>query len=277
MRSKLLNSIVIIIFIFTLFTFSPSQINGASENTIRALNIVGQGIGTLLKGIIQGKVKNLKSAGKMLFWGSVAGYGFFEAKRIIGKGHITEGVILANISASITENTARGDNPFSYIGYSIGPARIQVATPLAGKNRTLFNIKVSPMDLYGFVISLNRADRIKFRNGMITFEANEPFVGNVRGWTLGMYPTIVVDKPEHVFSHETIHVAQYIQTMSISPQPFTKLLSNEEGSRRTFRASLLNFNYLEVFNGLTFNGNEPNHEIWNEVEAYALAKEKTTE
>ena len=273
MKSKILNSIILTIFVFTLFTFSPMNIHASSETAIKAINVIGQGVGTLLRGIIQGKVKNLKSAGKMLFWGSVSGYGFYEAKRIIGKGHVTEGVILANIAASITENTARGDNPFSYLGYTIGPARIQIATPLAGKNKALFNIQISPRDIIGIANVLKWSDSASFRNGMITFEADESYRGNARGWALGMYPTVVAGVPEHVFYHESIHVVQYIQTMSLSPQPLNCLLDRGIEGKKLFNISLMNFNYASILTKISLNEEDPRLTNWHEVEAYALAQE----
>ncbi len=273
MRSRILNSIILFIFIFTLFTFSPKSIHASSETAIKAINVIGQGVGTLLRGIIQGKVKNLKSAGKMLFWGSVSGYGFYEAKRMIGQGHVTEGVILANIAASVTENTARGDNPFSYLGYTIGPARIQIATPLAGKNKTLFNIQISPRDIIGLVNVLKWSESVSFRNGMIAFEAIESYRGTARGWALGMYPTVVTGVPEHVFYHESIHVVQYIQTMALSPQPLNCLLDKGIEEKKLFNISLMNFNYASLLTKISLNEEDPRLINWHEVEAYALAQE----
>ncbi len=102
-KSGILKGIFTIILIFSILTVSPQKVDAASETTIRAVNILGQGVVALLKGIIQGKVKNLKSAGKMLFWGSVAGYGFYESKKMIGKGQVTTGAKLLIID---------GDFPF---------------------------------------------------------------------------------------------------------------------------------------------------------------------
>ncbi|MCK5003803.1 MAG: hypothetical protein KAS21_01880 [Candidatus Aminicenantes bacterium] len=273
MKKRTLSTLVVVIFLFGIFGNFSSRLNATSESTIRTYNIVGQGVGTLIRGLIQGKVKSVKSAAKMLFWGSLSGYGFYESKKMIGEGLVTKGIILANISASITENTARGDNPFAYLGYTLGPARIQVATPLAGKDKTLFNVQISPMDAIGFAIAMSRADSVSFRNGMISFEANEAFTGNARGWALGIYPTVVTGVPEHVFYHESIHVVQYIQTMSVSPQPLNCLLDRGIEGKKLFNISLLNFNFAAILNGFTLNDKNPNVEIWNEIEAYALAKE----
>jgi len=274
MRTKLLSKIFIVVFIFSIFVCTPQKGTAASENTIRAVNILGQGVGTLLKGIIQGKVKNLKSAGKMLFWGSVAGYGFYESKKMIGNGQVTTGYILANISASVTENISRGDTPFSYLGYTLGPVRIQVKTPFKSKNKTLLNVNVSPADVIGFFTAKNSSDTLRFRSGLLTFEANDFYRDTARGWTYGIYPTVVSGVPEHVFYHEAIHAVQYVQTMSISPQPFNCPLDRGLEQKKLLNISLLNFNYASLITRASLNNEtDPRLDNWNEVEAYALARE----
>jgi hypothetical protein len=272
MKRRMVSMFIVIIFLVGIAGLAPGKLEAVSDNTIRAYNIAGQGLGTLIRGLIQGKVKSFKSAAKMLLWGSAAGYGFYESKRMIGNGSVTGGVILANISASISENTSRGDNPLAYLGYTIGPARINIATPFAGKERTLFNIQISPMDIIGFANAMKNADKVSFRNGMISFESTTPITENSRGWTMGIYPTVVSGAPGHVFNHETIHVVQYIQTMAVSPQPLTCLLNKGATHKKLINISLLNFNYVSILNGFTLNEKSPNIEIWNEIEAYALAK-----
>ncbi len=230
----------------------------------------------MLKGLIQGKVKSLKSAAKMLFWGSMSGYGFYQSKKMIGNGSVTSGIILANIAASVTENTARGDNPFSYLGYTIGPARIQIATPFAGHNKTLFDIQISPSEMIRFGLAMDSSDRIRFRNGMIAFEADDYYRDNARGWTYGMYPTTVAGVPDHVFLHESIHVVQNIQTMSVSPQPLNHLLNKGLEGKKLFNISFMNFNYASLITGINLNEEDPRFTNWNEIEAYALAKEMSS-
>jgi len=273
MKKKVTGSIIAILFFVGIMGVSTNRLEAVSDNTIRVYNVVGQGVGTLLKGLIQGKVKSFKSAAKMLFWGSVSGYGFYESKKMIGNGSVTPGVILANISASISENVSGGEGPLDYLGYTLGPARITVATPFAGKGKTIFNVQVSPMDILNFANAMKYADKVSFRNGLISFEASEPLTPSSRGWAIGIYPTVVNGVPEHVFNHEAIHAVQYIQTMTVSPQPLSRLIHKDSSAKKWFSISLLNFNYVSILNGLTLNDKSPSHDIWNEVEAYALAKE----
>ncbi|MCK4888992.1 MAG: hypothetical protein KAS97_03615, partial [Candidatus Aminicenantes bacterium] len=92
MKKRTLSTLVVVIFLFGIFGNFSSRLNATSESTIRTYNIVGQGVGTLIRGLIQGKVKSVKSAAKMLFWGSLSGYGFYESKKMIGEGLVTKGI-----------------------------------------------------------------------------------------------------------------------------------------------------------------------------------------
>lgn len=279
MRLNKIKKQVIAVILFSALFFAPLRNFAVSENTIKLYNVLGHSIGTLLKGIIQGQVKSFKSAGKVFLWGTAAGYGFYEAKKMIGNGSVTPGVILANLSASVTENVTRGDNPFSYLGYTLGPVRLRFATPLAGKDRTFLNVDISPMDIYTFVWSMKRSNSVSFKNGLISFQADSyPDTSNnwnIRGWTMGIFPTVVKDKPEHIFYHESIHAMQYLQEMSLSPKLFSKVFSKDIDSKKFIRFSFLNVNYVDVLNGFTINSNSdnPDRTSWKEAEAYSLATE----
>ncbi len=277
MRSKALNYIIIFTLLISFLGFSPIKLRADSKNAIKFYNILGHSVGTLVKGIVQGKVKSFKSAAKMILWGSISGYGFYQSKKMIGNGNVTEGVILANISASVTENITRGDNPLAYIGYTVGPVRLRFKTPLAGKERTSVHLDISPMDIYTFAWSLNRAQHFSFKNGMINFSADSaPDISTgytTRGWTMGIYPTVVKNKPDEVYYHESIHAIQYIQEMSLSPKLFSKIYSKEIDSKKFFRINWLNINYLDILNGFTINSdsNSPDTSSWKETEAYSLS------
>jgi len=276
---KQLKKKMVMTILLSMIIFVPMRNFAVSKNTIKLYNVLGHSVGTLLKGIIQGQVKSFKSAGKVFLWGSVAGYGFYKSKTMIGNGNVTAGVVLANLSASVTENVTRGDNPFSYLGYTLGPVRFRFATPLSGKNRTLLNVDISPMDIYTFVWSLKQSNNISFRNGLLSFQADKaPDLFSdwtIRGWTIGMYPTIVKNKPEHIFFHESIHVIQYLQEMSISSKIFSKVVTKDNDFKKLLRVTFLNINYVDILNGFTINSNSdnPDRTSWKEAEAYTLATE----
>jgi hypothetical protein len=218
MKSKTINVLVLASFIWATMFLAPAPQKAASESTIQLYNVAGQAAFTLLRGLIQGKVKSFKDVTKMLLYGSVAGYGFYQAKKMIGNGQVTTGMILANLSASVTENVACGYHPLAFIGYSLGPVRVEVATPFAKSPTATFNISVSPSDLITLYYAIKQSDHISFRNGMFTFTADNPVYDNALGWTRGIYPTVLADQADYVFNHEAVHVAQHLQLMSISPE-----------------------------------------------------------
>ncbi len=275
MRLKKLNVFVLLVFLWGVVVAFPTRVNAVSENTIRTYNIAGQAVFTLLKGIIQGKVKSFKDVGKSLLYGSVAGYGFYESKRMIGKGHITTGVILANLSASISENVSRGEHPLSYLGYSVGPFRFRLATPFAKKPQAIINIETSPKDISFFFISLKNSNKISFRNGLIAFEAKESTIENARGWTLGIYPAVLRDKPEYVFRHEVIHVVQDLQMMSICPVPYLYLKPDRKKKISLLKFTGFKLNLLSISNNIAFGNLQAYNDRWYEIEAHFFVSNET--
>lgn len=277
MKLKGLKFFVILSFLWGIIFISPSYLKATSENTIRLYNMAGQATFTLLRGIIQGKVKSFKDITKSLIYGSAAGYGFYEAKKMIGKGHITPGVILANLSASVSENVSMGHHPLAYIGYTLGPARIEVATPFAKEPQSTFNISVTPGELITFFYSMKKANRISFRNGLITFIADETISGNYAGWTIGQYPTILTDAPDYIFNHEVIHVVQHLQMMSISPEMFLSSKPESNNEKSLIKFSGLRMNALGSITNLLFYRLQSYKTNWLEIEAYKFATKETSE
>lgn len=269
-RGKQIAAIMIIAVLLMAVPVTQLKANQEHRN-IGVFNVVGQGVFTVVKGLVQGKVKSFKDAGKMFVYGSLAGYGFYKSKQMIGQGHVTGGVLLANLSASITENVARGDNPLAYLGYSLGPVQVHIATPLAKNSRGLVNICVSPQEMVNLAVSISKSDKIQFRNGLLSFEAEEPFVENAGGWTYGIFPTVVKEKPEHYFYHEAIHVAQNLQTMSISPEPFVNFNPKMDKKWSLVRFSGIKFSLASAVNNIAFILPQKYDNRWNEMEAYAFA------
>lgn len=278
MKSKMLRFFVILTFVWGIASISPSNLNAASDNTIRIYNMAGQAAFTLLRGIIQGKVKSFKDVAKSLFYGSAAGYGFYEAKKMIGKGHVTTGVILANLSASVCENVSTGLHPLAYIGYNIGPVQLKVATPFAKKPQATFHVSVTPAELITFFYSMKNAKRVSFRGGLITFTANERTSEKSLGWTIGQYPTILRDTPDYVFNHEAIHVVQHLQMMSISPEIFMSYESEESNYKKSlFHFSGLRMNVVGSLTNMLFYRLQSYKSNWLEIEAYNFATNETSE
>lgn len=207
---------IIILILLLSFTMTAYA---ANSTQIKLGNIGGNAIFTLVRGILQGKVKNLKDIGKMLWWGGVSGYGFYQSKNLISKGKILPGVIMANLSASVTENVSTGNHPLSRIGYSVGFARINITTPFNKNKDAIINFDISPKEIIALAVAIKHSNKIVFKNGLISFKAKEKF-GNAIGWCVGIFPTVVTNTKEYVYNHEVIHMVQNLQLMSVSYEPF---------------------------------------------------------
>lgn len=262
---------VLLVFVF----LHPLTEKAASENSLRLYNVIGNATLTLLKGVIQGKVKSFGDAARTMFYGSAAGYGFYQAKKMAGRGHITPGILLANLSASVSENAALGRHPLSYIGYTLGPARLEIATPFAKNPRAILNLAVYPGELLKFYNSLKESSAVQFRNGMITFVATEPIQAKALGWTRGVYPTVLDNhQRDYVFSHETVHVIQQLQSMSLSPEPSPSDFRRGVGEARAkfFRFAGVKWNFLGLGADLFASKLQPYKTNIYEVEAYHFAE-----
>jgi len=277
MKKKKMIVAVVMMLLWVSVVRTPEPVHAVSEGSLRVYNVLGQGALTVLRGVIQGEVKSFKDAGRMFLYGSAAGYGFFEAKRMVGKGHITGGYLLANLAASVSENVSWGESPLSHISYVLGPARLRVATPLARKGGPILDVTVSPADVYALFYSLKYADRLTFKNGILSFTAAESRSEGVRGWMYGVFPTVVDGKPDHVFNHEIVHVVQYLQAMSISPQPLVSQSLYDKDDSHWFRFSGLGFNTMKLMHDLAVKSFQSYDQEWLEIEAYALAPETAGE
>jgi len=274
MKSKATKIMVLLVFLWGSLLLVPPAQQAASESTIRLYNVAGQAAFTLIKGVIQGHVRNFRDVVKTLAYGSAAGYGFYQSKRLAGKGNVTAGVMLANLSASISENVAFGRHPLSHIGYNLGPARLDIATPFARNPRAIVNLSVVPRDLVSFVYSLKNADRLSFRNGLLVFTAKDPIQSNALGWTRGIYPTVLEGhEDDYVYHHESIHAIQQIQSISLSPEPLLQMEPGfGESKPRLFSFSGLRMNFLGLGMDLFTSKVQDYNENIYEVEAYHFAR-----
>jgi hypothetical protein len=71
------------------------------------------------RGLVEGRFDRAEEVGRAFFWGAASGYGFYQAKRMVGNGRFLHGLGLAYLSASVVENTSSGrpirwcEKPFS--------------------------------------------------------------------------------------------------------------------------------------------------------------------
>lgn len=254
--------LVVVLFI----SISPIRLEALSERKVKMFNILGTSVFTLLRGIIDGKVKNFKDVASCLVFGAASGYGFYKSKSLIAKGKVWEGILIANLSTSIAENVARGENPLSYLGYSFGPIRLNLATPFAKSPPALINVDYSPAQTLAFIYSFVRTPRIKFRDGLIVFEK---YRENKNSYATGLFPTISYPT---AYGHEVVHVVQNLQIMAVSPEP--ELEYSEEENSRKFK--LLKFRGVRyesyMYINFVYHYLTPYEKRWYEKEAYHFAE-----
>ena len=155
---------------------SPSPAMADDHPKIRAINITAQAGLTVLSALIQGKIHEWKDVIRCVSSGAASGYGFYEGKVLIGKGHAQTGLIVANVSGLLTENAAAGRHPFSQLGYSIGPVRFRISLPHIDKDSDSWvHVDVSAFQSAAFIVAATRGDHIEWRNGLIAFRRGTPF------------------------------------------------------------------------------------------------------
>lgn len=272
MKKRTMKSLAVAVLLASLLAFPAYKLSAVSKSTEVLGNVVGSGVTTLVRGLLQGQVHNFKDAVKCLAYGSASGFGFYQAKKLVAADHVFSGILLANLSASVIDNVTSGEGPLSYIGFSLPLARIEIATPLARQNRSLLRVTISPRDVVSLAMSFSKADRFSVRNGMMVFEADKPMSANTLGWANGIFPTVLAGTGEGVYQHEMVHVVQSLQLMAASPEPFLKGYRREEG-----KAALLSFGgfrlqAIGLANDLTLSKLQSYTKYWREAEAYSLVQ-----
>ena len=255
--------------LFTMLIMVPAaELKAASNGAVLTGNILGTGISTVLRSLIMGNIKSFKDVSKCLVYGSVAGLGFYQSKAMAAKGNILTGVLLANLSASVAENVAMGEGPLDYLGFSFPFVHLQIATPLAKHPAAIIDASFCSRDIISFIGSINKAKHVAFRNGLLTFTADEPMAKGVLGWTTGIFPTTLSGGSEQVMGHEAIHAIQNLQLMAVSPEPFLSRKSNSERNTKVLRLSGVRVQAFGVANDLVMHGLQKYDMRWKEIEAY---------
>jgi hypothetical protein len=245
-------------------------LGAADRQKIAALNVATTSLFTWLGCVTHAKLtRTTPKHVRCLAAGAAGGAGFYQAKRIAGDGHITTAWLLANLSASIVENTSEGQHPLSRIGYSLGPLRMRVAThPRA---ESLVDIDVNAVEIGYMARAVLDADDVDLRDGMIWYETEEPDVDEegrvVHGYTWGMFPGVWSGAQRDVWNHETVHAIQSLQLDSVEPPALT--LDRE---RRLFRVRHVRAGALNLADNVSAQGMDY-EDRWVEIEAYRFAED----
>jgi hypothetical protein len=253
----------------------------ADRSKIRTLNIGVQAVMTLVSGAVQGKIHRVSDVARCLGSGAVAGYGSYEAKTFVSRGHVQRGWLVANVASSVSENAAAGRNPVSQLGYTVGPIRLRFAVPGLDRDGDAYvYLDASVYEMATLVRSFQDNDRIRFRSGLFAFERDtlypaEDGIGPFTGTTWGIYPAVWTGAGEKVWHHEVIHAIQSLQGAAVDP-PFRMFTwhpaRRTSGARRPFRFEYLQLGLVNLGRDL-IEGREDYQDRWTEIEAYRLAED----
>ena len=215
-------------------------LHAADRAKIAILNIGATSLFTYLSCVIQKHARPRAC----LAAGAIGGAGFYQAKRLAGDGHVTGAWLLANLAGSVVENTTAGEHPLSRIGYSFGPLRLRVATPLDRAKESLVDVDLSAIETVYMTRAFLDADDVDIRDGMVWYETTGPRFDEdgrvVHGFTWGLFPGVWSEARGDVWNHEAVHAVQSLQLDSVEPPVLTLDRERRLVRVRYLRAGALN-------------------------------------
>lgn len=247
-------------------------LRGADRQKIAALNVVSTTLFTWLGCATHAKLtRAAPKHARCLAAGAMGGMAFYQAKRLAGDGHITTAWLVANLSTSLVENTTAGEHPLSRIGYTFGPLRLRVATPMDRAHESYVDIDVSAVQTGYLSRAIQDADDVDIRDGMIWYETKRPDVDDqgrrVNGFTWGVFPGFWTGAGRDVRNHEAVHAIQSLQLDSVEPPALT--LDRE---RRILRVRHIRAGALNLADNLS-SQLVPYEDRWVEIEAFRMASD----
>lgn len=256
--------VLAVIFLLTL------PLSAADRQRVAALNVGATALFTYAGCLVHAKwTRTLPRHARCLAAGALGGAGFYQAKRLAGEGHITTAWLVANASASLVENTTAGEHPLGRIGYTFGPLRFRLATPLDRAQESILDIDLSVVETGYLTRAFLDADDVDIRDGMIWYETRSPEADDqgrpVHGYTWGVFPGAWSGAGRSTWNHETVHAVQALQLDSVEPPAL--ILDRE---RRLVRVRHLRAGALNLADNVS-SQLIPYEERWVEIEAYRMA------
>jgi hypothetical protein len=248
-------------------------LHAADRQKLAAINVASTTLVTWAGCLVHAKLtKTPPKHARCLAAGAVGGAGYYQAKRMAGEGHITTAWLLANLTSSVVENTTAGEHPLARLGYSFGPLRLRVATPLDRARESLFDVDVNAAEVGYLARAFLDADDVDIRDGMIWYETESPSVDEqgraVHGYTWGVFPGVWRGARDDVWHHEAVHAVQALQLDAVEPPALTL-----DRARRPVRVRYLRLGALNLADNL---GSQllPYEDRWFEIEAYRFAGDR---
>src|SRR5689334_5838405 len=87
--------------------------SAADRIQIASLNVVIQGVVTTVSAAVHGHVHRPADVMRTFASGAASGFGMYQAKALVGKGHVTSGWLLANAAGSVSENVVADRHPLA--------------------------------------------------------------------------------------------------------------------------------------------------------------------
>jgi len=259
------------------FLASPSR--AATETEIALANVGITAGFTLLRGWLEGNVRDRKSALRVLGYGAAGGAGFYAGKRLAGDRQIGAGIAVTWLSNSVVENVAVGEHPLGYLRYGIGPVDLRIATPFVRTRRGRVLVDFNAYQTAAIVNTLADGDDLGFRYGIFYTRSNSSLgliagtdfdiAGLAYGRHVVFAPGLTRRADDAVWRHEAVHVAQSIQMGAVSYEPYQNLFAKGP-SDKFVRIGGVRIEGVSLLNDLaTHKSAYENH--WQEIEAYRLA------
>lgn len=244
-----------------------------------AANVALTGILAVGRRWVEGGIEDEGDVLRTFLYGSAGGYGFYQSKRLIGRGHTRIGTGLAFLSASVVENAAMGRHPLGFVRVGPGPVDLRLRTPLARQEAKSPRVTLEPnalSTLASFVYLVQGEYRPFFSGSLLGFRHTTsvnvaPIRGFADGYTLGR--TILVSRVASASTvrHETIHVVQALQLGATTP--YYRLSALQPSWDRAIFGSTVSWDVqLDWLYGASFSALllADYEDRWTEIEAFSL-------
>ncbi len=254
-----------------LVLFLAMPLRAVDRRQIATINIAATSLFTFLGCLVQKRIATRRDAARCFSAGAVAGAGFYQAKRLAARGDIATGWLVANAATSLVENTTAGEHPLSRIGYTFGPFRLRVATPLDKARESYVDLDVSVAETGYLFRAVQDADDFDVRDGLLWFETRDRITEDdvvFNGYTWGIFPGTWTRARESTWNHEAVHAVQALQLDSVEPPALTA-----QRSRRPFRIRHVRLGTVNVADNLVW-GRASYDDRWVEIEAYRLTEDR---
>ncbi len=231
----------------------------------------------VVRGLLTDRVNSPAEAARTFAFSAAGGYGFYESKRLVGRGHFLRGMALAYGSVSLVENTSRGRAPLSFLRLGAGPLDLRVRTPFARKetqeNTPRVSIQINALTALSSVVLPLFDYEVSLYKGTV-FHRSPDLLGSEklsprRAMTFNRTVVLGPGAPRSDLRHELIHAVQSLQVSSVTP--FYRL--TDFGVKLPQPGNSVNWDIQIdwLYTGLGLASLSTDYEDrWAEIEAYTL-------